>query len=196
MSKPFVFISVLVGLAVGFLVTPFILASCSKQALPVHSTSIEFSMTDTEGKPFGTNELKGKVWVANFIFTSCPSQCPRMTEAMAKIYRSYALDNRVHFVSFTVDPERDTSAALKAYAEARKINTAKWSFLTAPLAVLTKVSVDGLKVGTSEDPLFHNDRFVLIDDKLRIRGYYDALDPEVLGKLFDDIATLLKEPQS
>jgi protein SCO1/2 len=196
MPKPLTLIAGLIILVASFLAMPFILSSCSKQELPIYGTSIEFSMTGTDGKPFGTNDLKGKLWVANFIFTSCPSQCPRMTEAMAKLYRSYALDDKVHFVSFTVDPDRDTPAVLKAYADGHKINTTKWSFLTAPVAVLTKVSVEGLKVGTSENPLFHNDRFVLIDDKLRIRGYYDALDPEVLSKLFDDIATLLKVSQS
>lgn len=178
----------------AFFIAPFVIHRFAAKPLPIHGKVIEFAMTDTDGKPFGTNQLRGKVWVADFIFTSCPGQCPRMTAELTKIYRSYLLEPVVNFVSFTVDPERDSPKVLKKYADERKLDVSKWHFLTASLVMVQKVMVDGFHIGTDENPLFHSGRFVLVDRDLYIRGYYDAETAADIKKLFSDVAELIKEP--
>ena len=151
-------------------------------APPVLSTLPAFSMTDQTGQPFGTRDLAGKVWVADFIFTACPTACPTLTQRMAEIEgRARQLGPEFRLVSFTVDPERDTPEALAAYAARYKADPHKWSFLTGPLKTVEAAVIDGFKIGvdrhkTAEDfwDIVHGEHLVLVDRHLHIRGYFEA----------------------
>lgn len=157
---------------------------------PVLATVPAFTMTDQLGQTFGTKQLTGKVWVADFIFTSCQTACPLLTEKMRTIAeRGRHLGPDFHLVSFSVDPERDTPERLAAYGKEHGADPHKWSFLTGPLDMVQHAVVDGFKIGidrkkTDDDfwDIVHGEHFVLVDRNLGIRGYFDA-DPDGLDRL-------------
>lgn len=157
----------------------------------------EFTFTSELGVPFGTKQLKGKVWVANFIFTNCPEICPELTKTMLKIRMKVKnLKGMVRLVSFSVDPIHDTPEVLKSFAESYKYDSNMWTFLTGPIDQLDKVIVDSFKIGISrpdaKEPsslfeIVHGEHFVLVDQNLQIRGFYSR-DSEGLEKLLFDLA--------
>lgn len=168
--------------------------------LPVLATVPAFELTDSKGQRFGTDELRGKIWIANFIFTRCPTMCPEFTAKMARIQqRSRSLGDSLHLVSFTVDPEFDDPAVLEAYAHAHHANPIRWSFLTGPLEAVKKTVVEGLKVAMGrEDPnpeaftsIFHGSYFVLVDGAGRIRGYYDSNQADAIDHVLRDAGLVL-----
>lgn len=169
-------------------------------APPVLSTIPAFAMTDQQGQPFGTQELLGKVWVADFIFTSCPTACPMLTQRMADIeHRARRLGPDLHLVSFTVDPERDTPARLAEYAARYKADAHKWSFLTGPLDQVEKAVIDGFKIGIdrhkTEDnfwEIVHGEHLVVVDRHLRIRGYFDT-SPAGIDNLLEALGRVANE---
>src|SRR6185503_13820027 len=90
-----------------------------------------FSLVNERGERYGSEDLKGRIWVADFVFTSCPTVCPKLTKRMAEIqHRARNLGGAFHLVTFTVDPENDTPERLAAYAQAYHANPSKWTFLT------------------------------------------------------------------
>ena len=103
-------------------------------APPALATIEPWSLTDQNNQPFGSAQLKGKVWVADYFFTRCPSICPELTRKMKRVQQEWAKFDDVHFVSFTVDPEHDTPAILAAYADQAKIDTHNWSLLSGSFA--------------------------------------------------------------
>lgn len=178
------------------LVTVYFYRQETKPAsLPELSQVKGFELVDSQNKTFNTSQLKGKIWAANLFFTTCASVCPRMNSNLAMVYRSYELDPRVHFVSITVNPDNDTPEVLAAYAKRYKAKTDRWHFLTGPIERIQQISIDELKIGNKEEPVFHNSHFVLIDKNGRIRRYYDGLTQSGTKQLFKDIAVLLKEPE-
>lgn len=160
-----------------------------------------FELTSEKGHPYGTDQLKGRVWVASFVFTSCPSICPGLMEKMQEVqHRTRNAGAAVQLVTFTVDPENDTPEKLAAYARRFKASPYRWTFLTGDYTVLESTIVDGFKLAmkrsgqpeqdVSSFELFHSERFVLIDREGRIRGYYEATD-EGVEKLSEDITLVL-----
>lgn len=145
-----------------------------------------FALTDQRGRPFGLDDLKGRVWVANFVFLSCPTVCPKLTERMVKLqHRSRHLGDAFHLVTFTVDPENDTPARLASYATSYHADPARWSFVTGTLGDVETTVVKGFKIAMGKEPtaegsglfsIFHGEKLVLIDADGDIRGYYDADD--------------------
>src|SRR5204863_7289762 len=144
-----------------------------------------FTLTDQRGQPFGSRELAGKVWVADFIFTACQQACPLLSERMAEVgRRARHLGPDFHLVSITVDPERDTPERLAAYAARYGANPISWSFLTGPQQAIQATVVDGFKVGAGKErsagadggagvrEIFHGEKQVLVDRQLRIRGHF------------------------
>jgi protein SCO1 len=154
-----------------------------------------FLLTDQRGKPFGLDDLKGRVWVADFVFTSCPIACPKLTERMAKIQRrSRGLGQAFHLVTFTVDPENDTPERLASYATSYHADPSRWSFLTGSLGSIEATVVKGFKIAMGKEPvaegstlftIFHGEKLVLVDGEGSIRGYYDADDAGVDDLLAD-----------
>ena len=163
--------------------------------LPVMGKLGDFSFTDQNGQPFGSEKLRGRVWVANFIFTRCPTICPLQTEKMGQVqHRARNLGEAFHIVSFDVDPEYDTPEKLKEYAGKHRVSPRMWSFVTAPFAELQKTVVQDMKISMGKDEnqnVFHGTHVVLIDSKMQIRGYYDVAADDGVDKLMKDISLLV-----
>jgi len=156
-----------------------------------------FTLTDQRGQPFGTRDLRGKVWVADFIFTACQEACPLLSEKMAEVgRRARNLGPDFHLVSISVDPDRDTPERLAAYGARYGANPLAWSFLTGPADAIEAAAVGGFKIGVGKekvpapngDPkadfwqIFHGENLVLVDRQLHIRGYFPAT-PEGINLL-------------
>ncbi len=169
------------------------LAGCQKSNLPTLYTLPQFDLTAQDGSPFHSAEkLAGKVWVADFMFTRCMGPCPRMTSAMHRLQEDFAGNPNVRFVSITVDPANDTPKVLTEFAD-RYRAAPGWYFLTGPEGSLDKLCFDGFHLGRVDGNLQHSTRFVLVDGKSQIRGYYESNQPEQLEKLRRDARALLKE---
>lgn len=174
--------------------------------LPIYYQVPEFSLTNEFGKPFGTNELKGRFYIANFMFTSCPSTCPALMAKMDLVQkRIRGLGTKAAIVTFTVDPEVDTPDVLYKYARKRHSNPFIWSFLTGTQAQLEKIVINGYKVpmGKKESvekqleaekitlfDIAHSEKLVLVDDKGQIRGYYGTERVE-MDKMMVDLGLLV-----
>jgi protein SCO1 len=174
------------------LISAILLASCrQKSDLPEYGAVPAFALTAQTGKPFdGDKQLRGKVWVADFIYTTCPGPCPRMTSQMHRVQQS--VQKTVNLVSFTVDPKRDTPEVLAAYAALHHAAPENWYFLTGEPATLQMLDKNVFKLGDVDASLQHSTRFVLIDPRMQIRGYYDSSEPDVISHLLADIHTLEK----
>lgn len=164
--------------------------------LPVLGAVPAFSLTDAESRAVSDATLKGRVWVVNFVFTRCEGPCPLLTARLSNIAGNYRDDPRFRAVSLSVDPEYDTPTVLKAYAKKYRADAELWYFLTGAPTTISDLMVQGFKIGTGESPLFHSNRFVLVDKDLQIRGYYDGQLPEDIDKLKSDVKRLLRETPS
>jgi protein SCO1/2 len=160
------------------------------------------------GDSVGLYDIQGKIIVADFFFTSCGSICPTLTRNMVKLQRSFLkggddirekIDTSiVQFVSFTVDPERDSVARLKAYADRYGVNHDNWWMLTGPKDSIYKFAFEEMKVDKFDDSpidsnFVHTNRYVLIDRNFVVRGYYNGLDSSSISKLAKDIGLLMLE---
>ena len=124
----------------------------SAEGLPIYGTVPDFTLTERSGKKFGAADLKGKVWIADFIFTRCAGACPLMSTRMSKLRSRLAGEPELRFVSFSVDPEHDTPEVLSAYAEKFKADPEKWLFLTGERAALYRLSEQHFHLGVQEIP--------------------------------------------
>jgi protein SCO1/2 len=161
-----------------------------------------FTLEDQDGHPATLDGLKGRIWVADFIFTRCGGACPAMTARMARLRRE--LPDEVVFVSFTVDPANDTPEVLARYAANFKADP-RWRFVTGPQKDLYALSTDGFKLaameippsqqkpGEGDGPFLHSSKFVLVDRLGEIRGYYDSEDEDDLKKLAADVGGIQSE---
>ena len=169
----------------------------SNRPLPAYGEIPKFVLANQEGQPFGSEQLAGKIWIADFIFTRCPGPCPIISTRMSELQKPLEKSD-VHFVSISVDPENDTPEVLRAYAEKLHVQPQRWDFLTGPRESIYSLSRDGFKLGVSdgsekEGVPVHSTRFVLVDRRGTIRGYYDALTPDAVTKLLADTNHLLRE---
>jgi protein SCO1/2 len=156
-----------------------------------------FEFTDQTGAPFGSENLKGKIWVANFIFTRCKGPCPLISTRMADLNTKLnKLRDGVVLVSFTVDPDYDTPEVLTKYGELLGADPAHWKFLTGQPDAIKDFVVKGLLQPLSKEPdgtPAHSQRFVIVDGDGWIRGFQNGEDPEVVQKVMVDIGALLRE---
>jgi protein SCO1/2 len=165
---------------------------------PVLGTLPAFSLTDQRGQAFGSRDLTGRVWVADFVFTNCAAVCPLLTERMAEVgRRARKLGPDFHLVTITVDPERDTPDKLAAYGARYGADPLSWSFLTGPLANIEATVVDGFKIGMGKEAtdaglfeIFHGEQLVLVDRSLRVRGYFPAT-AEGLDRLMEAVGRVV-----
>lgn len=184
-KNPFVWAFV-VGIASLHLVKEMSLA---RRSAPPPLLSVgEWRLTDQDAKPFGSQELAGKVYVAHFFFTRCPTICPKLTQDMKALHRQFdKVRGQVHFVSFSVDPSFDTPEMLRAYRAKNEIAANDWSFLTGTPEELQQVVIKQMKLhfGDSEDDLMnisHVAEFVLFDQNGDMRGKFST-DPVGLAAL-------------
>ncbi len=180
-----VYIFIIVGLLA---LLPLWLQRYTKKSLPIYGQVSSFQLTDARGQAFGLDDLKGKVWVADFIFTTCPGPCVLMSENMAAVHRSFKLLEDIRMVSFTVNPENDTPEILKTYAKKYEEDLSKWHFLTGSRDTITNLLKNDFRIGHLENIALHSVYFVLVDDLGRIRGYYDGTNQKQLQQLVDDLS--------
>lgn len=168
-------------------------------ALPVLGTLPEFTFKNQYNEDYGSAQLKGRLWVANFIFTRCPTACPRFTKQMFTLqHRGRGMGQAFHLVSFSVDPEYDTPPVLLDFAQRNRVSPRAWTFLTGELGSIKEIVVDGLKVFMQNAPgleddldaIMHGTHFVLVDAQMQIRGYYDSNEPDSVDRLLRDAGLL------
>lgn len=161
-----------------------------------------FWAINEKGERVTRDSLRGTVWVTDFIFSYCGGQCPLMTSKMRELQEwMRAKDVRgVKLLSFSVDPDRDTTTVLSEYSERFKADPQRWDFLTGDRKEIHRLARHGFKLGVDdnpstgtapeEEPIIHSNRFVLVDAHSRIRGYYNSDDAAALKQLRQDIESL------
>lgn len=177
-------------IAVMAMTSSLALAEAATSKLPELYEAPSFQLTDQNAKPFDSAILKGKVWVIDFKFTSCPHECPLMTAAMQNVQRHVKDVKDVYFVSITTDPKTDTSKVLKKYMTSRKIDESNWSFLTGDKKKIVDIAKKGFKLPADEKKASHSEKFALVDRTGKVRGYYESASAEDMKKLQSDIRTL------
>ena len=162
-----------------------------------------FSFVNQDGKTITNDDVKGKICVVEYFFSTCKGMCPKMNENMTAVYKAFKGNKNVLILSHTVDPIHDTVQALKAYGTRFDADASQWMFLTGDKKQLYDmarysylISADDDTAGISIDKDFiHDKHYVLVDGYGRVRGFYDGLDPISVKKLIDDIKALLKESE-
>ncbi|WP_224240627.1 SCO family protein [Hyalangium gracile] len=189
-------------LAVGLLALSIGLMRGRSEPLPRLGALPDYSFTRQDGAAFGSAQLRGHPYVANFIFTRCPTVCPAFTRKMARVQKeTEAFGPGLQLVSFSVDPTYDTPARLSEYAQKHGANAARWSFLTGDYARLKDTVVNSFKIAMGRESMdeadvmgiFHGNHFVLVDAQGEIRGYYESADDEAFGRLLRDADRLARE---
>ena len=159
----------------------------------------EFSFTNEQGQPVSLNTFKGHVWVADLIFTHCTSICPLLTSKMFALQQELRGQPDVKLVSFSVDPTHDQPDTLARYATTYHANLKQWSFLTGTVPTVYTVVKTGFHLaldsigGEQTTPIIHSPRFILVDAKGHIRGYYNGAEDESRPQILSAIQTLREE---
>ena len=184
-SKKFLIIQIV------FVATAAVLAfAYLRQPLRILGQVQDFHLTNSDGQTVSLKDLHGKVWVADFFFTTCSGICPMMSAHMGRIHNIFKGHSDIKLVSFSVNPENDSPAALKAYAQKFHADTKQWLFLTGSREDMTRVAVDSFKLGDIREPIFHSSYFVLVDRKGQIRSYYDSGDSKNIDQIIKDLKRL------
>jgi protein SCO1/2 len=193
------------------------------EALGMYGEVPDFAFTDRGGRVVTRRDLLGTVWIANFIYTQCPETCPVQTAELARLQAEFPAEPDLRLVSITVDPERDTPAALAAYAERHGADPARWLFLTGDKRAIYRLAKEGFRLGVvdphdggaetglsppvlspraawaahgSTGLIMHSARLVLVDRQARIRAYHLANDPPSLERLRRNLTRVLGEGRS
>lgn len=151
---------------------------------PIISQVADFTLTNQAGGAVTLADLRGRVWVADIIFTRCAGPCPRMTRQMRDLQKALPQDSAARLVTLTTDPKFDTPEVLAAYARKFEADTNRWTFLTGKPDVIQKLAIDSLKLTALEkkpedrqdpqDLFIHSTLFVLVDKKARLRGVIET----------------------
>ena len=165
----------------------------------VYQTIPAYRFIDQYGDSISNKNLDGKIYVADFFFTSCPSICPVMQRNMLTVYNAYKTVNDIKILSFTIDPKYDSVSVLKNYADKLGVSGNTWWFLQGKKEDTYNLAEKNYLVSVRKDSTvsggyIHQGYFVLIDKKSRIRGAYDGTDQKQVSQLIDDIKTLQAEP--
>jgi protein SCO1/2 len=183
------------ALALAVPMGALLMRQSARQELPVLASLPPFTLVDESGKPFGREEMLGRVWVADFVFTSCADACPRLQNKMRRIQERLLPNEQggnIALLSVSVDPERDTPEKLRAYAQAYGARPGMWRYLTGPQAEIERTVVKGFHIAMAKLPaagpdshmeafdIMHGEKLVLVDRLGRIRGFYDADDADAI----------------
>ena len=159
----------------------------------------DFAFVDQDSQQVTQETVAGKVYVTDFFFTSCPSICPKMKSQMLRVYEEYKDNPNVVLLSHSIDPEHDTVAVLKDYADRLGVESSKWHFLTGDkdniYDMAMKYLVPAQEDGDAEGGFTHGGHFILVDGQRRIRGVYDGTEEESVNQLIKDIPLLLNNTQ-
>lgn len=168
------------------------LVDSTVQYVSKYHTIADFSFTNQNGKTITQNDYDGKVYVADFFFTTCASICPKMTTNLVAVQNAIKNNPKVMLLSHTVFPETDSVPALKAYAKKYGVIDAKWNLVTGDkkdIYTMARKSYLAVKMGKPEElfDMVHTENFVLVDQKRRVRGFYDGTKKEEILQLIEDI---------
>ena len=193
------------------------------EALGMYGEVPDFSLTERSGRAITRADLLGKVWIVNFIYTQCTETCPLQTAELARLQVEFRAERDLRLVSITVDPERDTQAALSAYAERYGTDPVRWLFLTGDKRAIYRFAKEGFRLGVvdPDDPgaqagpllrflsprpawathgskglIMHSARLVLVDRQARIRAYHLPNDDQSLDRLHRNVKAVLRERRS
>lgn len=158
----------------------------------------EFQFVNQDGKGISTNDLKGTVWLTDFVFTNCDTICPPMTANMAKVQQRLIKEGlNIPIISFSVDPVRDTPETLKAFSEKYGANTETWNFVTGySQAEIEKFALDSFRtlvqMPTDSDQVIHGSSFYLVDETGTVIKSYDGVNLPPLDEFVNDIKSIQK----
>lgn len=175
----------------------------SKSNRLVYSVVRDFALTNQNGRVVTLADLKGKVWVADIVFTRCPGPCRRMTRDMARLQELWPKDSAVRFVTLTTDPEYDTAKVMKEFADEHKADHSTWHFLTGTKQQIVDLAIDGLKLTALDkeeskresvnDLFIHSTIFVIVDKRGQVRGTVESDAPDALNNARVIVEELLHE---
>lgn len=156
----------------------------------------EFAFTNQEGKTIGRKDMEGKITIVDFFFTSCPSICPVMSKEMERVNDMFRNNPEVQILSISIDPEYDTPEILQEYADEHHATPGKWHFLSGSKLETYELARCGFILPTVDglgnpDDFIHSDKFTLVDDQGRIRGYYSGTNREDVDLLMLETKVLL-----
>jgi protein SCO1/2 len=174
------------------------LVDSTVQYISKYHTIADFSFVNQNGKTITQKDYEGKVYVADFFFTTCGSICPKMTTNLAEVQKAIINNPKVMLLSHTVFPEIDSIPVLKAYAIKNGVVDSKWNLVTGDkkaIYTMARKSYLAVKLGRPEQlyDMVHTENFVLVDTKRRVRGFYDGTKKEDMKRLIEDINFLCTE---
>lgn len=157
-----------------------------------------FAFTNQDGKVVTLHDFSGKIYVADFFFVTCPTICPIMKKNLLKVYQAYQTAPDVRILSHTIDPDHDTPAVLKQYAQDLGVSGTMWQFVTGDREKIYDIGENHYLVTVGRDArapggYIHSGHFILVDKEKHIRGMYDGTTDEGTQKLIQDIKTLQAE---
>jgi protein SCO1 len=160
----------------------------------------DWQLINQDGDTLSQKDLKGKVYVADFFFTSCPTICPVMKTQMLRVHEHFKNNDKVGIISHSIDPRHDSVAVLKAYKQKMGVTGSQWQFLTGDQDYIHSLAVKRYLVAAMEDEkavsdggFTHSGAFVLVDTEGHIRGLYDGTIEKEVDKLIKDIEILLAD---
>ena len=162
------------------------------QYISKYHTIADFSFTNQNGKTITQKDYEGKIYVADFFFTTCGSICPKMTTNLVEVQKTFVNNPKVMLLSHTVFPETDSVSVLKKYAIKNGVIDSKWNLVTGDkkqIYTMARKSYLAVKLGKPEElyDMVHTENFVLVDSKRRVRGFYDGTKKEDIERLIEDI---------
>jgi protein SCO1 len=162
---------------------------------------LDFTLMDQKGALVSLADVKGRIVVADFFFTTCPTICPKMTKQMVRVQEAFAAEDRLMLLSHSVTPEMDSVPVLAAYADLHGANYAQWRFLTGDRKQIYDLARKSYFAVMDEgdggpDDFVHTENFVLVDPQRRLRGFYDGTSTTDVDRLIGDIRKLLEEDDS
>jgi protein SCO1/2 len=168
---------------------------CTKpdSRLPNYGAVPPFNMTDSEGHPFDSKVLKGKLWIADFIYTNCPGPCSRMSSEMHKLQQRVSGERDLYLISISVDPQHDSPPVLNDFAHRFGGPARDWIFLTGSPDTVHLLAHDVFHLGDLIGNMDHSTKFTLVDKHGNIRGYYSSTEPYGMPAMMKDVAVLRKE---
>lgn len=158
----------------------------------------DFEFINQDSVKITQKDFEGKIYVADFFFTTCPTICPKMKTQMLRIFKKFKDNPQVAIISHSIDPRHDTPAVLKEFSKNLGIQNSMWTMVTGDKAKIYEIGQKSYMVSATDDPtqpggIVHSGAFILVDKNRHIRGIYDGTEPERVDKLMMDMEVLLKE---
>lgn len=158
----------------------------------------DFEFISQDSVKITQKDFVGKIYVADFFFTTCPTICPKMKTQMLRIFKKFKDNPQVAILSHTIDPRHDTPSVLKEFSKNLGIQNSMWQMVTGDKTKIYEIGQKSYMVSATDDPkqpggIVHSGAFILVDKNRHIRGIYDGTEPEKVDKLMADIEILLKE---